>query len=113
MFNFFFFFSIDKSDAVWDNYEETPLMPTYLVAFVVSNLSPFKYNSSEKLFTIWSRRDFLEQTRYGLDLVSKLLQFYESYFNINFPLPKIDIVAVPDFGYSAMENWGLITFRYV
>lgn len=43
----------------------------------------------------------------------KILPFFEEYFGIGFKLPKIDMVAVPDFGYSAMENWGLITFRSV
>lgn len=35
-----------------------------------------------------------------------MLPFYERYFGIGFKLPKIDMVAVPDFGFSAMENWG-------
>lgn len=46
-------------------------------------------------------------------MATKLLPFYERYFDIVFNLPKIDMVAVPDFGFSAMENWGLITFRLV
>lgn len=54
----------------------------------------------------------MEQARYAIDLGPKLLQYFENYFGIPFPLPKIDMVAVPDFGFNAMENWGLITFRY-
>lgn len=51
--------------------------------------------------------------RFAFDLTSKILPLYENYFGIRFNLPKIDMVAVPDFGFGAMENWGLITFRLV
>ena len=39
------------------------------------------------------------------------MDFYEDYYDIPFPLPKCDFVALPDFASGAMENWGLITFR--
>lgn len=105
------FFSVDRRDWVWDNYEETPVMSTYLVGFAVSSLQPFRHSSSEKLFTVWSRLSLMKQARYATDLGPKLLKHFENYFGIPFPLPKIDMVAVPDFGFNAMENWGLITFR--
>lgn len=41
----------------------------------------------------------------------KCLAYYEKFFNIDYPLPKQDMVAIPDFSAGAMENWGLITYR--
>ncbi|EEZ99339.1 aminopeptidase N-like protein [Tribolium castaneum] len=98
-----------KSDSDWDYYETTPKMSPYLVAFVVSNLQA--YGSSDKLIKVWTRETLRIQARYAAEFAPKVLHYFENYFNIAFPLPKIDIVAIPDFGYNAMENWGLITFR--
>lgn len=86
-------------------------MSTYLVAFIVSNLKPLSvYNNS--LIKIWAREEFLPYTRYASEIAPQILEYFEKYFGIPYPLPKMDIVAVPEFGFSAMENWGLITFRY-
>ena len=41
----------------------------------------------------------------------QVLAYYEEYFNIPFPLPKMDMIAIPNFISGAMENWGLITYR--
>lgn len=61
----------------------------------------------------WSRPEVLDQTEYARNLSVSLLEYYQDYFGIDFPLPKIDIIAVPEFGFNAMENWGLITFRFI
>ena len=47
----------------------------------------------------------------SLDFTKKFLSEYEKYFGIKYPLPKLDMIAIPDFAAGAMENWGAITFR--
>jgi aminopeptidase N len=96
-------------DFVEDTYEKTVPMSTYLVAYCVSD---FEYKeatvSMEKdvKFRIYARRDAMDQVDYAAEVGPKVLKFYEDYFKIKFPLPKIDMIAIPDFAAGAMENWG-------
>ena len=84
-------------------------MSTYLVAFAVTDFAKL---SDEKLkFSVWTRKDSLEQAKYALNVGPRILKFFESYYNISYPLPKMDMMALPDFAAGAMENWGLITYR--
>ena len=94
---------------MWDHYERSVPMSTYLVAFIVSDFEVLKSESGN--FRVWARSDAIEQARYCLKIGPKILEYYEDYFKIKFPLPKIDNVALPDFAAGAMENWGLITYR--
>ena len=64
-------------------------------------------------FRIWSEPSSLDQTEYARDIGPKILKFFEDYFRVPFPLPKQDMIAIPDFSAGAMENWGLITYREV
>jgi len=100
------------TEYVWDSYQESVKMSTYLVAFVVSKFE-FKEITRDNgvRFRIWSTPHSLDQTEYARDIGPKILQFFEEYFNVKFPLPKQDMIAIPDFGAGAMENWGLITYR--
>ncbi|ROT63437.1 putative Aminopeptidase N precursor [Penaeus vannamei] len=59
----------------------------------------------------WTRRDALEQTGLALTVANYSLHFFENYFNLSYPLRKMDLVALPETSFSAMENWGLITCR--
>ena len=47
--------------------------------------------------------------RFAADVGPKISEFFESFFEVDFPLPKQDMAAVPRYG-GAMENWGLIIY---
>ncbi|KAB0800418.1 hypothetical protein PPYR_06158 [Photinus pyralis] len=94
-------------DYEWDVYQESIPMSTYLVAFVVSDFVSLKSGN----FSVWVRQGAQPQARYSLEIGPKVLKFYEDFFQIKFPLPKVDMIALPDFAAGAMENWGLVTYR--
>ncbi|RVE53196.1 hypothetical protein evm_002029 [Chilo suppressalis] len=94
-------------DYIWDHYAESLPMSTYLVAFAVTDFGSI----SDQNFTVWARKEALSSAKYALNIGPKILKFLEEYYKIKFPLPKIDMIALPDFKAGAMENWGLLTFR--
>lgn len=61
--------------------------------------------------TVWARERAIEQAEYARDIGPRILRHFENYFNLSFPLPKMDMIALPDFAPGAMENWGLVTYR--
>ena len=88
-------------------------MSTYLLAFVIADFD-FRegvYTENNVTFRIWSRPDAISQTKYAAETGPLILKYYEDYFDVKFPLPKQDMIAIPDFAAGAMENWGLITYR--
>ncbi|MEK7216984.1 MAG: M1 family aminopeptidase, partial [Chloroflexota bacterium] len=60
---------------------------------------------------VWATRGKEEQGRYALEQAVRLLDYYNGYFGVAYPLPKLDHIAIPDFAAGAMENWGAITYR--
>ena len=95
-------------------FNTTPIMSTYLLAFVVGDLACIERKSQHgTLMRIWATKGNESQGEFALDTSIKLLDFYNSYFGIPFPLPKLDHIAIPDFAAGAMENWGAITYREV
>ncbi|XP_031788192.1 aminopeptidase Ey isoform X1 [Nasonia vitripennis] len=94
---------------VWDHFERSVPMSTYLVAFIVSDFESL--HSSQGNVSVWARKEAVQQSDYSLKIGPEILKYFEDYFQIKFPLPKIDMVALPDFSAGAMENWGLITYR--
>uniref|UniRef100_A0A8C6ZU68 Leucyl and cystinyl aminopeptidase n=1 Tax=Nothoprocta perdicaria TaxID=30464 RepID=A0A8C6ZU68_NOTPE len=96
---------------VQDEFFVSLKMSTYLVAFIVGDLKNISKETNGTLVSVYAIPQHLNQVGYALNTTVKLLEFYQKYFLINYPLEKLDLVAIPDFQAGAMENWGLITFR--
>ncbi|XP_049545887.1 puromycin-sensitive aminopeptidase isoform X2 [Anopheles darlingi] len=93
-------------------FDRTPIMSTYLVAVVVGEYDYVEDTSADGvLVRVYTPVGKKEQGRFALDVATKVLPYYKDYFNIAYPLPKMDLIAISDFSAGAMENWGLITYR--
>ena len=91
---------------------ETPVMSTYLLAFVVGDLVSVKADAADGTEVgVWTTRGKENQAGFALDTSVKLLGYFNEYFGIPYPLPKLDHIAIPDFAAGAMENWGCVTYR--
>ncbi len=94
------------------SFGETPIMSTYLLAFVVGDIVSVEADAANGTRVgIWTTRGKENQAGFALDTSVKLLGYFNDYFNIPYPLPKLDHVAIPDFAAGAMENWGCVTYR--
>ncbi len=91
----------------------SPPMSTYLFALVMGPLeSQPSAVIDDRNVKIWTKQGFAKFTTYATDVAIATLQYFESYLNVPFPLPKLDIVAIPDFAAGAMENWVIYLFTY-
>uniref|UniRef100_A0A8C7JGX4 Aminopeptidase n=1 Tax=Oncorhynchus kisutch TaxID=8019 RepID=A0A8C7JGX4_ONCKI len=94
-----------------DHFDTSVRMSTYLVAFIVSDFQSVSKTTSHGVKVIYAVPDKINQTDFALNAAVRLLDFYDDYFDIPYPLPKQDLAAIPDFQSGAMENWGLTTYR--
>ncbi len=106
--------SVSEHEAGYEiiKFSPTPKMSTYLLAFIIGDFeyieSKTKNNVQVRVFTTPGKK---HQAKFALDCAVKTLEFYEEYFDIAYPLPVLDMIAIPDFTSGAMENWGAITYR--
>lgn len=90
----------------------TPLMSTYLVAFVVGELDYVEDTIHYRLpVRVYATPGKAHKGKFAVEYAAKTLTYFESVFGLEVPLEKIDLIGIPDFAIGAMENWGLITFR--
>lgn len=89
----------------------TPVMSTYLLYLGVGELEFLQGRLGKTMIRIVTTKGKKNLGKLSLLFTKQFLKWYEDYFKIPYPLPKLDMIAVPDFASGAMENWGAITFR--
>jgi aminopeptidase N len=91
-------------------FRRTPRMSTYLV-FMGAGDFDYVRNTYDPRVSVVTLPNQTQYGDFGVNFGQKALDYCEQYFKIPYPLPKMDLIAVPDFAFGAMENWGAITFR--
>lgn len=103
-----------QETGIW-TFATTPRMSSYLLAFAFGELhGKTTYTKNGTLVgsyaTIAHKPTELD---FSLDIAVRVIEFYEDYFGVKYPIPQCLHVGLPDFSAGAMENWGLVTYREV
>ena len=105
---------ISADGTVTTSFETTPIMSSYLLAFMVSDFAVRSNantkSANETLHRIYMRPNAINRSDLALINSVELLQQLEDFVNVKFELPTMNSAAIPDFAAGAMENWGLITY---
>lgn len=103
---------VNNGNRTFTEFEETPLMSTYLVAFVLHDYTFISIQKDERIMiNVYLPEHQIELGYFALNVSHNAIKLLENLFNISYVLPKIDLFGIPEFEAGAMENWGLITFR--
>lgn len=93
-------------------FSPTPKMSTYLLAFIIGEFEFVEKKTKRgTLVRVFVTPGKKKQAVFALDVAARSLDFYEAYFGLKYPLPVLDMIAIPDFSAGAMENWGAVTYR--
>jgi aminopeptidase N len=92
-------------------FEATPRMSTYLLALVAGDMASVHGQAAGTQMDAYAPSGRQDQASFALRAEENDLPFYNEYFGVKFPLPKLDLLAIPgNYQAGAMENWGAITF---
>ena|SRR5579859_23887 len=93
------------------SFAPTPKMSSYLVAFLVGDFKCLSGSSDGVPIRVCATPDQVQYGAFALSSAEYVLHYYNNYFGIKYPMPKLDMIALPDFEAGAMENFGAITYR--
>lgn len=92
-------------------FEKTPPISTYMVALAIGNFDCLSDRAGSTPIRLCAQPGKTALGRYSLAVAKDALAFFEDWFGIDYPLEKLDLVAIPDFAAGGMENPGAIFFR--
>jgi aminopeptidase N len=104
---------IERDGNLISTFETTPVMSTYLLAFVYGKLQYKEtVTNGGVVVRVWATPTHNpEALDFALQVGKRSIEFFNEYYGVPYPLTKCDHVAIPNFSAGAMENWGLITYR--
>ena len=89
----------------------SPRMSTYLLALIAGDMAALRGSAGGTQMAVWAPAGEEDQGAYALSVEKNVLPYYNSYFGVPYPLPKLDMIAIPgNYLAGAMENWGAITY---
>ena len=92
-------------------FRRSPRMSAYLLHLSVGRWDRVSAVSAGVEIAVYTPPGRSSDGQFALDVAVRLLPWYNDYFGTPYPLPKLDLIAIPDFAAGAMENWGAMTFR--
>lgn len=95
-------------------FQDTPIMPTYMMAFVVSDYEKIcEMDTKNREQCVYARPNAMHLAPWGLKTAVQGLLELEKLLNVDYTLPKMDQIAIPEkyYGSGATENWGLVAYR--
>ncbi len=94
-------------------FPKTPRMSTYLLYLGIGNFEEVKDRFNGVDYIVATVPGKSSGAKFPLDVAKDSIRFFESYFGSKYNMPKLHLIAVPEFAAGAMENWGAITFREI
>ncbi len=88
----------------------TPPMASYLNVFCAGELDGIEAKTKDVAHGVIATKGKAEMGHYALESSQQILDYYNDYFGVPYPLPKLDHIAIPGGFGGAMENWGGITY---
>lgn len=94
-------------------FKTSPKMSSYLFYLGIGNFEFKESKYRDVKIRIVTTPGKSKNTSFAMEHTKRYLEYFEKYSGINYPLEKLDMIAIPDFAAGAMENWGAITFREI
>lgn len=108
----FYCFVFSGAGKIRTSFDTTPVMSSYLLAFVVSDFESIDNKPTDgTIQRIFARKADVARAQFALENSDAFLKELEIFADYKYELPKMDSAAIPDFGPGAMENWGLIIYK--
>ncbi|XP_067885976.1 aminopeptidase Q-like [Heterodontus francisci] len=104
-----------EDDGKWKvtTFNTSVKMSTYTTAFAICDYDYINTTYQDIEIRVWADKEATSngEAEYALNVTGPILAYFEKYYNVSYPLPKLDIIALPYYAAGAMENWGLLMFR--